>query len=140
MTLLFDLCTSAPKVRVREYVSRYIFFVFCCPICSNSFLVFCGYHERKTSKRKNVQLRELHEVLYVPDLSYNLLSVSKAAKAGKVVKFSETGCEILDSNKKVMAVATRVESLYHLNCQAHNEQTNAAVNKSKETKEDTWHR
>ena len=76
----------------------------------------------------------------MPDLSYNLLSVSKAAKAGKVVKFTETGCEILDSNKKVIAVATRVESLYHLNCQAHNEQTNAAVNKSKETKEDTWHR
>ena len=83
---------------------------------------------------------KLHEVLYVPDLSYNPLSVAKAAKSGKVVKFTETGCEILDSNKKVIAVATRVESLYHLNCQAHNEQTNAAVNKSKETKEDTWHR
>ena len=82
---------------------------------------------------------KLHEVLYVPDLSYNLLSVPKATKAGKVVKFTETGCEILDSNKKVIAVATRVGSLYHLNCQADNEQTNAAVNKSKETKEDTWH-
>ena len=76
----------------------------------------------------------------MPDLSYNLLSVSKAAKAGKVVKFTETGCEILDSNKKVIAVATRVGSLYHLNCQADNEQIKAAVNKSKETKEDTWHR
>ena len=84
--------------------------------------------------------RKLHEVLYVPDLSYNLLSVSKAAKAGKVVKFTETGCEILDSNKKVIAVATRVGSLYHLNCQADNEQINAAVNKSKETKGNTWHR
>ena len=82
---------------------------------------------------------KLHEVLYVPDLSYNLLSVSKAAKAGKVVKFTETGCEILDSNKEI-AVATRVGSLYHLNGQADNEQTNAAVNKSEETKEDTWHR
>ena len=47
---------------------------------------------------------------------------------------------MLDSNKKVIAVATRVGSLYHLNCQADNEQTNAAVNKSKETKVDTWHR
>ena len=84
--------------------------------------------------------RKLHEVLYVPDLSYNLLSVSKAAKAGKVVKFTETGCEILDSNKKVIAVATRVGSLYHLNCQADNEQIKAAVNKSKETKGNTWHR
>ena len=84
---------------------------------------------------------KLHEVLYVSDLSYNLLSVSKAAKAaGKVVKFTETGCDILDSNKTVITVATRVGSLYHLNCQADNEQINAAVNKSKETKEDTWHR
>ena len=83
---------------------------------------------------------KLHEVLYVPDLSHNPLSVAKAAKSGKVVKFTETGCEILDSNKKVIAVATRVGSLYYLNCQADNEQTNAAVNKSKETKEDTWHR
>ena len=81
-----------------------------------------------------------HEVLYVPDLSYNLLSMSKAAKAGTVVKFTESGCEILDSHKKVRAVATRVGSLYHLNCQADNEQINAAVNKSKETKEYTWHR
>ena len=85
---------------------------------------------------------KLHEVLphEVPDLLYNLLSVSKAATAGKVVKFTETGCEILDSNKKVIAVAIRVGSLYHLNCQADNEQIKAAVNKSKETKEDTWHR
>ena len=85
---------------------------------------------------------KLHEVLphEVPDLFYNLLSVSKAATAGKVVKLTETGCEILDSNEKVIAVATRVGSLYHLNCQADNEQIKAAVNKSKETKEDTWHR
>ena len=68
------------------------------------------------------------------------MSVSKAAKTGKVVKFTDTGCEILDSNKKVIAVATGVGSLYHLNCQADNEQINAAVNKSKETKGNTWHR
>ena len=83
---------------------------------------------------------KLHEVQYVPDLSYNLLSVSKAAKARKIVKFTVAVCEILDSNKKVIAVAATVGSLYHLNCQADDEQTNAAVNKSKETKEDTWHR
>ena len=93
-----------------------------------------------TKVGKKASRCRLHEVLYVPDLSYNLLSVSKAVKAGKVVKFTETGCEILDSNKKVTAVATKVGSLYPLNCQADNEQTNAAVNNRKETKEDTWHR
>lgn len=53
-----------------------------------------------------------------------------------MVKCTETGCEILDS-KTVIPVATRVECLYHLSCHSHNEQANAAVNKSKESKEDT---
>ena len=56
-----------------------------------------------------------------------------------MVKCTESGCEILDS-KTAIPVATRVECLYHLSCQSHNEQANAAVNKSKESKEDTWHR
>ena len=30
----------------------------------------------------------LHDVLYVPKLSYNLLSVAKASQKGKIVKFS----------------------------------------------------
>ena len=67
---------------------------------------------------------KLHEVLYVPDLSHNLLSVSKAAKAGKVVKFTETGCEVMDSNE-VIAVATKVGNLYRVKRQADNEQANA---------------
>ena len=37
----------ALKVRVREYIFQPHIFVFCSPICSNSFLVFCEYHERK---------------------------------------------------------------------------------------------
>ena len=46
VTLIFDLCTSTPKV--HEYIfPPHIFCVFCSPICSNSFLVFCEYHERK---------------------------------------------------------------------------------------------
>ena len=32
---------------------------------------------------------KLYNVLYVPDLSFNLLSVSKTVKAGKTVKFSQ---------------------------------------------------
>ena len=36
----------------------------------------------------------LQDTLYVPDLSYNLVSVSKASEAGKVARFDETGCEL----------------------------------------------
>lgn len=41
----------------------------------------------------------LQDVLYVPSLSYNLVSVSKATKSGKTVKFNEDGCHILDMMK-----------------------------------------
>ena len=88
----------------------------------------------KTSRCK------LHEVLYVPDLSYNLVSVSKITEAGKMIEFSETGCNILDSNRKLIAVATRVGSLYYLNCRTDHQQANPAENRNQETKEDIWHR
>lgn len=50
---------------------------------------------------------ELNELLYVPDLSYNSLSVSKAVEAGKVVEFSETSCQLLDVDRKPITVALR---------------------------------
>ena len=50
----------------------------------------------------------LHKVLYVPDLSYNLLSVSKAVEARKVVEFNNTSCQMLDTNRKPITLATRV--------------------------------
>lgn len=83
---------------------------------------------------------KLHEVLYVPDLSYNLLSVSKAVEAGKVVEFSETSCQILDANRKPITVAMRVGNLYYLNCLTDRQQAHAADNQSQQTKEDVWHR
>ena len=46
---------------------------------------------------------QLHDVLYVPKLSYNLLSVAKATEAGKKVKFYSDSCHILDrSNKTIL--------------------------------------
>ena len=60
----------------------------------------------------------LNNVLLVPKFSYSLLSVSKASSAGKTTKFDKTGCEILNEQKKVIAFATQVGNLYHLeHCQ-----------------------
>ncbi len=53
-------------------------------------------------------------LLYVPKLSYNLLSVSKASEAGNTTKFSRLGCEIIDRKGKVAAFATKAGSLYYL--------------------------
>ena len=50
----------------------------------------------------------LCNVLLVPKLAYNLLSVSKAVEAEKMAKFDKNGCQILSSNKNVIAVVKTV--------------------------------
>ena len=59
---------------------------------------------------------QLHDVLYVPDLSYNLVSVSKMAEAGKRVNFYNTRCLVTDQNERVIAIASKKGNLYYLNC------------------------
>lgn len=81
--------------------------------------------------------RKLIDVLYVPKLSYNLLSVSKASENGKTTEFNGTVCRIFDVRKKLVAVATKAGSLYYLNCSSCNEQA-AVVNRK--SKEEIWHR
>ena len=53
----------------------------------------------------------LHDVLYVPKLSYNFLSVAKASQKGKIVKFTMSACY---KEHKMVAKATKVGSLYQL--------------------------
>ena len=57
---------------------------------------------------------KLNDVLYVPELTYNLLSVSKAVEKGITVTFNERGCVIKDTNQRLITVATKVSNLYHL--------------------------
>ena len=77
----------------------------------------------------------LHDVLYVPKLAYNLISVTKASQIGKVVKFTKSASYILDRNHKVVAKATKVGSLYLLDHKPNHERANVA--KQPETKEGT---
>lgn len=58
----------------------------------------------------------LHQVLLVPDLSYNLLSVAKAAEYGKTTVFNHTGGEIRSEDGGVVAYAERVGSLFRIRC------------------------
>ena len=44
---------------------------------------------------------QLYDVLYVPDLSYNLLSVSKITEVGKKVNFHNDLCLIRDQKEIV---------------------------------------
>ena len=63
--------------------------------------------------------------------------MSKAAQHGKVTKFGNIACHILGSNRKLIARATKVGSLYHLDCEATFELASVA---GKIDKEDIWHR
>ena len=42
-----------------------------------------------------------HDVLHVPELSYNLFSIAKATSLGKTVSFDESICKILNKAKKL---------------------------------------
>ena len=46
-TISFDLNTFATLARKIYFPATYIFFAFCSPNCSNSFVVFYEYHERQ---------------------------------------------------------------------------------------------
>ena len=82
---------------------------------------------------------KLHSVLYVPRLSYNLFSVSAATGREKTVRFGKANCQIL-SDKKLIAVATKVGELYYLNCTTNGVYSNSADIRVEESKEDKWHR
>ena len=47
---------------------------------------------------------------------YNLISVSKAVKAGKIVKFDRKYGQIKSKNEELTTLATRIGNLYYLNC------------------------
>ena len=81
----------------------------------------------------------LHDVLLVPDLAYNLFSVTSASKKGKVTTFSKLKCEIRDAKSNLLAVGCREGSLYYLN---YDDVVHQAYPSSKQIgrKERLWHR
>ena len=80
----------------------------------------------------------LCDVLYVPELSYNLISVAKASLKGKIIKFTKSVCYMLDKGHKMVAKATRVGGLYLLDYKPSQERASFA--EQADTKEDVWHK
>ena len=88
-----------------------------------------------------IQRCRLSEVLFVPHLSYNLLSVSRATKYGKFFEFGQSSWRVFDSSNKTIATATKSGNLYHLNCVRQGTTTDEVAMCGKEdTKEAIWHR
>ena len=80
----------------------------------------------------------LHSVLYVPKLSYNLLSVTKVSEYGKIIRFDDAGCQIFNKYDKRIAVAAKLGNLYYLQCKELEKIQLSVV--EKESKERLWHR
>ena len=77
----------------------------------------------------------LEKVLYVPKLAHNLISVSHIVQSGKTTKFLAKYCEIRNSENKLVAIGSKIGSLYMLNC------VSESVNFSKTSENETiWHR
>lgn len=55
----------------------------------------------------------LKDVLYVPDLAYNLLSVPKVTEAGKEVTFDDNQGVITDDQGDTVGMASKIGSLYY---------------------------
>ena len=81
----------------------------------------------------------IERCVYVPKLAHNLLSVSKVTEAGKTMRSDAANCQLLDGNRKLIAVGVKVGDLYYLNCHNGLQQTSMAQSKSQKTKEDVWH-
>ena len=80
----------------------------------------------------------LGEVLHVPTLAYNLLSVAKSTEAGNVINFSETKGEVVNGQGEVVATASKAGSLYYLDCEPLNSQQINSTSHD-QANEDLWH-
>lgn len=58
----------------------------------------------------------LSDVLFVPDLAYNLFSVPKTTEGFATVTFDHGKCHILSRKNKVIPRGTKHGQLYYLDC------------------------
>lgn len=63
----------------------------------------------------NTKVLALYNVLYVPQLSANLLSVSKLVEIGLRVVFNMGGCYIYDNDDKLIGTANNINGIFKLN-------------------------
>src|SRR5258708_11814114 len=63
---------------------------------------------------KSSQLTTIHDVLYCPSISHNLLSVPQLTSIGAHTQFANKSCHIYSSSKRLIAIAELEDSLYRL--------------------------
>jgi len=85
-------------------------------------------------------VKTINDVMYVPDLKTNLLSVSKITEKGRVVLFTSSGCRIYDetdfvSKGTVIANGSNNQGLYRLDTYPH-----SSFIASHSESQEIWHR
>ena len=78
----------------------------------------------------------LKKGLYIPQLSFNLVSVSRAAEARKTVCFNDSVYKFQNESGKIIAVGVRHGSLYYLKV-AMKPQENANMAQKRKTRRDS---
>jgi len=79
---------------------------------------------------------KLTDVLYVPKLNANLLSVSRIIQKGHSITFDNRGCRILNAKKKVVATAKLTSNgMYKLNQSSAEAKSASIINTSNQ-----WHK
>lgn len=70
------------------------------------------------NKSSKSEMISVHNVLYVPELATNLLSVSQIIHNGCQVKFNKEGCKIYNKTGQQVAHAKLMNNMYRLNTQS----------------------
>lgn len=100
---------TAPPVQSIRIANNNLLKVECCGNISIKVITNDGSME-------TIQVRN---VLYVPELKTNLLSISKIIESGCKILFNEHGCEIYNQSNKLVAKAYLMNNTYQLkSCQS----------------------
>ena len=92
--------------------------------------------------RGREKMMTIKDVLHVPKLQANLLSVSKLVSSGLKVQFNVHGCTLRAPNDNVLAVAPREDNLYQVTFTKVHEAdaANIAQSSTKNGATELWHR
>jgi len=87
---------------------------------------------------KQSKLCTLDNVLLVPNLSANLISISKVAENGNKVEFAASNCKVFNVKNSLIAAGIRIGKLYYL-CHDNDYQSDSAMFAS-DDKAMMWHK
>ena len=86
-----------------------------------------------------IKICKLKNVLFVPDLCFNLMSVGKASEANITVTFSDDECKFISEKSGIIATGRKLNGLYHLNRAKKTDEKAMHVTSSLIEKESIWH-